>query len=147
MTFDPCCQVPLVTSLLRMTSGVKLQLLVDGVMRSPVATIEPTATLREASRSLRDRQIGTLAVVDNSDVLGIISERDVVRALADGADADRVPVVSVMSRDPRYLTAGERVEAAVDVMLTVGIRHLPVFEEGELIGMVSVRDLVAPLRS
>lgn len=130
-----------------MTSGVKLRVPVDGVMRSPVATIEPTASLREASRALRDWQIGTLAVVDNTDVLGIISERDIVCALAEGADADQVPVKSVMSRDPRYLTAGEDVTAAVDVMLAVGIRHLPVFEEGELIGMVSVRDLVASLRS
>ena len=130
-----------------MTHGAKFQDVIDGVMRSPVATIAPAASLREASVALRDWQIGTLAVMNNSDIVGIVSERDVVRAIADGADADRVSVDSVMSRDPRYLTAGEDVASAVDVMLAVGIRHLPVFEEGELIGMVSVRDLVGSLRS
>ena len=116
-------------------------------MTTPVMTIEASASLRLASLALSSGRIGTLVVTDGSDVLGILSERDIVCAVAEGADPDKIPVASAMSRDPRYLTAGEDVTAAIEVMLAAGIRHLPVFEEGELIGMVSIRDLLGSLPS
>ena len=65
--------------------------------------------------------------------------------MAEGADPDEVWVADVMSERPRYLTNSDRVSDAVDVMLTVGIRHLPVLDEGELVGMVSIRDLARGL--
>ena len=129
-----------------MTPVANLNGLIDGVMHTPVVTIGAAESLRDASVALRDRNVGTLAVVNGLEVSGIISERDVVRALADGADPDKVTVGVVMSRDPRYLTAGEAVTAAMDVMLAAEIRHLPVFDEGQLIGMVSMRDLIGALR-
>lgn len=116
-------------------------------MNTPVMTIEPSASLRAASQALSGGRVGTVVVVDGSDVLGILSERDIVHAVAEGADPDEVAVASAMSRDPRYLTSGEDATAAIDVMLAAGIRHLPVFEEGELIGMISIRDLLGALPS
>ena len=115
---------------------------VGGIMHSPVVAVDEKTTLREAARTLRDADIGTLAVEDEEAVAGIVSERDVTRALADGADPDEVWVADVMSREPRYATGGDQVSTALDVMLVAGIRHLPVLEEGELVGIVSMRDLV-----
>ncbi len=115
---------------------------VGGIMHSPVVAVDEKTTLREAARTLRDADIGTLAVEDEEAIAGIVSERDVTRALADGADPDEVWVADVMSREPRYATGGDQVSTALDVMLVAGIRHLPVLEEGELVGIVSMRDLL-----
>ncbi|MGC8470822.1 MAG: cyclic nucleotide-binding/CBS domain-containing protein [Acidimicrobiales bacterium] len=117
---------------------------VGRVMHSPVVAVDEKTTLREAARLLRDADIGTLVVEDEGEeaIAGIVSERDVTRALADGADPDEVWVADVMSREPRYATAGDQVSTALDVMLVAGIRHLPVLEEGELVGIVSMRDLL-----
>jgi CBS domain-containing protein len=76
-------------------------------MRSPAVTIERSATLRSAATALRDASVGTLAVMDDSSVAGVVSEHDIVRALADGADPDHAEVMDVMSEQPRYLTTGE----------------------------------------
>lgn len=111
-------------------------------MRSPVATVERTATLRQAASALRRADVGTLAVVDGTEIAGILSERDVTRALADGANPDEVWVADVMSEEPRYATTGDTVDGAREVMLSAGIRHLPVVDDCELVGMLSMRDLL-----
>jgi CBS domain-containing protein len=85
--------------------------------------------------------------MDGSTAAVILSERDIVHALADGADPDQIRVLDVMSKEPRYLTAGEDVAGAVDVMLDVGVRHLPVLDEGDVVGIVSMRDLMGLLRA
>ncbi len=117
---------------------------VGRVMHSPVVAVDEKTTLREAARLLRDADIGTLVVEDEDEetIAGIVSERDVTRALADGADPDEVWVADVMSREPRYATGGDQVSTALDVMLVAGIRHLPVLEDGAIVGIVSMRDLL-----
>jgi CBS domain-containing protein len=115
---------------------------VGSIMHSPVVTVDAHATLRQAACLLRDADIGTLAVMDAETIAGIVSERDVTRSLADGADPDEIWVADVMSSEPRYTTVGDQVSTALDVMLVAGIRHLPVIEEGELVGIVSMRDVL-----
>jgi CBS domain-containing protein len=114
-------------------------------MSTPVATIDARATLRQAARALRDANVGTLAIVAHEEVTGIVSERDVVRAIADEADPDEIWVADVMSGSPRYLTTADTVRGAIDVMLNAGFRHLPVMEDGELVGIVSLRGLARAL--
>ena len=123
------------------------EMLVDALMESPVRTIEGRATLRDAARALHEGDMGTLVIMHGSAIAGILSERDVVRALADGTDPDNTPVRDVMSKDPRYLTTADTVTAAVEIMLAAGIRHLPVVDEAELVGIVSIRDLLGELRT
>lgn len=112
-------------------------------MTSPILTVEPTITLRAVSAILRDSDIGTVVVLEGAGVAGILSERDIVRALADGADPDQVWVGDVMTCSPRYLTVGEPFDDAAATMLSAGVRHLPVFDEGEVVGIVSIRDVAA----
>lgn len=118
---------------------------VPSVMRTHVAAVEVETTLRAAARSLRTAGVGTLAIMDGPEIVGVVSERDLVRALADGSDVDQVRVGSVMSRDPRYLTIGDSVGTALEVMVDAHVRHLPVVDEGELVGMVSIRDVARSL--
>ncbi|MBO0713198.1 MAG: CBS domain-containing protein [Acidimicrobiales bacterium] len=116
------------------------------IMHTSVQAIDRQSTLRTAAGRLRDAEVGTLAIMEGSAIAGIVSERDVVRALADGADPDEVWVGDVMSELPRYLTPGDSVHGALEVMLAAGIRHLPVVDEGELVGIVSIRDVARHLR-
>jgi CBS domain-containing protein len=116
-------------------------------MKTAVAAIEAQATLRDAARALSDADVGTLVIMDGPEITGIVSERDVVRALAGDADPDTVLVGDVMSESPRYVTLDERAATAIETMLAAGIRHLPVIDEGELVGIISMRDLVEVLFS
>jgi CBS domain-containing protein len=76
-----------------------------------------------------------------SAIAGILSERDLVRAIAEDANPDEVWVGDIMTEEPRYLTVGEGLVSALEIMLAAGIRHLPVIDDGELVGIVSIRDL------
>lgn len=114
-------------------------------MRPSVAEIDPSVTLREAARSLEAAGVGTLAIMDGAEISGIVSERDLVRALADGADPDRVEVRDVMTVNPRYLTLGDSAATALEIMLQARVRHLPVVDEGELVGILSIRDVARAL--
>jgi CBS domain-containing protein len=119
----------------------RLPVSVGSVMKGPVVTTGSETTLRDAARDLRRAEAGTLVVMDGSAIAGILSERDVVRALAEDADPDEVWVGDIMSEEPRYLTVGDEVGSALEIMLAAGIRHLPVVDEAELVGIVSIRDL------
>jgi CBS domain-containing protein len=109
-----------------------------------VLTIEPTALLAAAAKLLSERRIGAL-VVTGADrrIVGIISERDIVRALgARGARALEEPVAEVMTR--KVVTSSER-DTTAELMeqMTAGkFRHLPVVEQGRLVGIISIGDVV-----
>lgn len=115
------------------------------LMTSAVVSVEPTATLREAAVAMRDANVGAVAVVEGDEVAGVLSERDVVRATAGGSDPDRVQVGDAMAAGPRYLTLADTVGAAAEMMVEAGVRHLPVVDEGDLVGIVSIRDVVPAL--
>lgn len=119
---------------------------VTSIMHTSVQAIDRQSTLRTAAARLRDAEVGTLAIMEGSAIAGIVSERDVVRAAADGADPDEVWVGDVMSELPRHLTPGDSLHGALEIMLAAGIRHLPVVDEGELVGIVSIRDVARHLR-
>jgi CBS domain-containing protein len=75
-------------------------------------------------------------------LIGIISERDIVRAIADGRDADTAKVSEYMTPDPDFLEPDVEVTDAAEWMLAAGYRHLPVAEEGRVLGIVSMKDVM-----
>jgi CBS domain-containing protein len=109
-----------------------------------VATIEPTADLASAVKVLAERRIGALVVVGpDQRVAGIVSERDVVRVLAElGTAALEQPVGQVMTRKVVTCNRAETMSSIMERMTAGKFRHLPVVEEGQLIGIVSIGDVV-----
>jgi CBS domain-containing protein len=109
-----------------------------------VFTVSPGETLGRAAERLDEHRVGALVVHDEAEgIAGIVSERDVVRALArEGAAALDRPVSAFMSRDVVYAGPGETVDSLLARMTDRRIRHLPVSERDRLVGIVSIGDLV-----
>ncbi len=109
-----------------------------------VVTIEPTADLASAVKLLAARRIGALVVVGpDRQLAGIISERDIIRVLAaSGATALEQPVAQVMTRKVVSCNRSETMSSIMERMTVGKFRHLPVVEDGQLIGIVSIGDVV-----
>jgi len=108
-----------------------------------VFTCTADETLTSASALLFARGVGAMVVMDGEAVVGIISERDVVRAVAQGgAEALRQQVRRFMSGEVVSARMNETVDELMTRMTDQRIRHLPVFEGGRLVGIVSIGDLV-----
>ncbi|HVY20575.1 MAG TPA: CBS domain-containing protein [Bauldia sp.] len=109
-----------------------------------VATTTAAKTLAEAVASLAKRKIGALVVVENGDrIVGIISERDIVRVIAGkGAAALAEPVATVMTRGVVTCGESETIDSVMERMTRGRFRHLPVVTDGRLDGIVSIGDVV-----
>ena len=109
-----------------------------------VATIDPNRTLSEAARVLAERRIGALLIVDGQrPVSGIISERDIVRAVANlGAKALDEPVSRFMTEKVLTCTGETSINHVMELKTQQKFRHVPVVEGGRLVGIVSIRDVV-----
>lgn len=110
-------------------------------MSTDLVIVEPGATIAEAATLMGERGVGSALVVQGRRATGIFTERDVLRALASDFDAPRHPVEQWMTVDPVAIDADTGVDEARRLMLERGFRHLPVTEDGALVGIVSLRDL------
>jgi CBS domain-containing protein len=108
-----------------------------------VATINPSATLAIVAQRLRLEGIGALVVLEADRVVGIVSERDVVRAFAEHrAETASIKVADVMSRDVVSCRADDSLTRVLGLMTRHRVRHLPVLESGRLTGLISIGDAV-----
>lgn len=108
-----------------------------------VFTVTPSDSISSVAALLHARRVGALVVVDAGKVVGIVSERDVVRSLAEnGAPALERPVASCMTSDVLFARPVETVDALLERMTDRRVRHLPVCEGDKLLGIVSIGDLV-----
>lgn len=110
-------------------------------MTSASITESPAESLRNAAAVMWKRQTGSLLILDGDDIVGIVTERDVMKAVARGDDMDTTPVSAIMTRDVLTVDPATAVADAARHMSTRWIRHLPVVADGRLVGMVSQRDL------
>jgi len=119
---------------------------VKDVPPGPLLSVEPQTSLAEVAKRMRREDADSVAVMSEGRLLGIITERDLVRAIADGVDPQQAKADVIMSADPATVTADEEVAVVALKMLRLGIRHLPVVDQdGSPIGLISARDLVAVL--
>lgn len=117
-----------------------------GSLLSPaVATVQPTATLREAVETMAADRLGLLVVANTAGMVGVISERDVIAALADGADLEVERVRDHATDRVVTVEADLSVAEAARRMVDAEIRHLAVMRDGDVAGIVSVRDLLVAL--
>ncbi len=108
-----------------------------------VATITPETSVSGLLTELSVHNIGAMVVVSTDGVIGIVSERDVVRALQQrGADLLRQPVSEIMTTFVATCTPTDTVDSLSALMTTKRVRHIPVIEDGRLTGIVSIGDVV-----
>ena len=119
----------------------------DAVFSSMIVIAHSDEPIRDVVRRMRLNDIGAVVVVtrDNEDVVGIFSERDVVRAVADGADPASTPTSAYMTEGATTATPATPLREAARTMVGLGIRHLPVTSDAGLIGIVSLRDILIEL--
>jgi CBS domain-containing protein len=122
---------------------MKLGALVGG----SATVIGPEATLGDVAEVLVEDDVGSLGVVADRTLVGIITERDLVRAVASGADVEDELVSDWMAEAPDTFSPDVDIEEAGAWLLEVGYRHMPVMEDGELLGIVNLRDIMWALLS
>lgn len=110
-----------------------------------VHLVGPDARLSVVADAMVDGASDCVVVVDGRTLLGIITERDIVRAAAKSVDFDTSPVTEWMTASPDVFSPMTRVDEAATWLLETGYRHLPVVENGEIMGVVSIRDLLFAL--
>jgi CBS domain-containing protein len=111
------------------------------LMTADVVSVAPEDTLGEAAAKMTERGIGAVVVSDFGRMIGILSERDIMRAVADRIHSSEARVREWMTADPVTATTETSVEEAGRTMLENGFRHLPVVEGERAIGMLSIRDV------
>jgi CBS domain-containing protein len=108
-------------------------------------TLPPTATVMEAARIMAERRVGAVAVMSDSELVGLFTERDLLnRVVAAGRSPEDLTIESVMTPSPVTIGEGQSLADALDIMFGNRFRHLPVLNEaGRLIGVMSCRDIPA----
>src|SRR5215470_3095531 len=114
---------------------------VGDVMSRNLLTVEPTTALSAATELMNDRGVGAALVLSGGTVSGILTERDVLRAVATGR-VEGTNVAAWMTRDPETTDVAESTSLAAAVMLRGNFRHLPATDAGKPVGIVSIRDLM-----
>jgi CBS domain-containing protein len=109
-------------------------------------TTERDDTLLDAAGQMNCYQIGALPVFEQRRLIGIVTERDIVAALAEGADPVTTRVADYMTDRPVTVAPDDGLAVAAQRMADLGVRHLPVVEGGRLLGVLSMRDLLVPSR-
>ena len=119
-----------------------MQIVPDVVQPQKLASVAPEVMAVDAARLMADRRIGAILVVSGDRMIGIITERDIAfKVVAGGLDPRSTPVSAVMTKDPQTIGPHAHPLAALELMQNGRFRHLPVFDDGAVIGIVSIRDL------
>jgi CBS domain-containing protein len=110
---------------------------------SQVFAVKPDASVLEALKLMASKNTGAVMVMNGDKVAGILSERDCVRKLElAGKTATNTKVSEIMTSNVLYVEASQSLEECMAIMIDKNIRHLPVYEDGKLLGLISVRDVL-----
>jgi len=110
-------------------------------MSRDLLSVSPGDSLSEVAQRMVDRDVGAVLVMDGSELSGILTERDVLRAVAAGVEENTV-VSDWMTRDPDTMAPDDTTQHAAVLMIHGGFRHLPLMEGNDVVGMLSIRDLM-----
>jgi CBS domain-containing protein len=112
------------------------------VKRRPPAVVRPTTPMGEVVAEIRKMNRGSVLIVDDGSVVGIFTERDLMTRINHTGDWQSTPVAEVMTERPVTIRPDQTIADAVNLMVVGGYRHLPLVDEGSLIGLLSIRDLL-----
>jgi CBS domain-containing protein len=113
------------------------------VMKDRLVTVPSGTSVAEAAAAMTGARVGSALVVTGTSLLGILTERDVMRAAASGSDLTTSAVGRWMTKDPITAEPNTDADEAATLMLTHGFRHLPVLDGARLVGVVSLRDALS----
>jgi CBS domain-containing protein len=113
------------------------------IMSKDTFGVAPDAAVAEAAQSMVKRRLGSALVMQGAMLVGILTERDVLRAAASGRDLTATPVSEWMTPDPETAGPDTGASDAAELMLSRGFRHLPVVDGNTVTGIVSLRDLLS----
>lgn len=120
----------------------------DIVSQQKIELLPASTTVRDAARNMAERHIGAVLVGQGGELQGIFTERDLLmRVVARDLDPDATALSAVMTRDPDTVGPNDLASLALERMRTSGYRHVPVVENGTVVGIVSLRDLYAAAKS
>ena len=124
-----------------MAEGSKVRTVAE-LMSAPPVTALPSETIADVASRMEERKVGSVLVVDDRRCIGILTERDLVRFAASGAEAAVTKVSEWMTADPDVVAPESAVSDAFASLAEHGYRHIPVVEDGAVVGIVSLRDLM-----
>ena len=110
-------------------------------MTKDLLTLEPDVKLGDAAKRMAERGVGAVVVLAGERLAGILTERDILKAVATGFEAD-TRVSDWMTRHPETIESEDTTDHAAALMIHGGFRHLPVVDDGEIKGILSIRDLM-----
>ena len=114
---------------------------VGEIMTSDVLTVEPSDTIGETAQKMVERGVSSAVVSDYGTLIGIVTERDLTRAVAGRVHTSEARVREWMTSDPITLAPDASADEAARIMLDNGFRHVPIVDEGRAVGIVSIRDV------
>jgi CBS domain-containing protein len=114
---------------------------VKELMTSDVLAVDPADTIGETAQKMVERGVSSAVVSDYGNLIGIVTERDLTRAVAGRVHTSEARVREWMTPDPLTLTSDASPAEAAKIMLDNGFRHVPIVEDGRPIGIVSIRDV------
>ena len=116
------------------------------IAKKNVISLGPQATLEEAIKKMKENDVGSVVITKNGELLGILTERDVVRLIGSGVPLN-VSLESVMNRNPITASPEDDVLVVAHKMVSHGLRHIPIVEKRKVIGIVSIKDVLRYLLS
>jgi CBS domain-containing protein len=114
-------------------------------MHRDLVTADPGASLRELAEIMYGEEVGSVVITEAGLVVGIVTQRDIVVALANGEDPDSVCAGDVMSEEPMCADVADTVRFTAERLAQAGVLHVPVLQDGRPVGLVSGRDLLISL--
>ena len=114
---------------------------VGEIMTSDVLTVDPSDTIGETAQKMVERGVSSAVVSDYGTLIGIVTERDLTRAVAGRVHTSEARVREWMTSDPITLGPDASADEAAKIMLDNGFRHVPIVDQGRAVGIVSIRDV------
>ncbi|MGM0606558.1 MAG: CBS domain-containing protein [Halobacteriota archaeon] len=118
---------------------------VKNIARTDVVTVQPTASIESVAALMNEEQIGSVVVVDGTEPVGLVTDRDIGIGVWQYDDPSTVTAADLMSSDPVTVDVGTEIYEALRTARSAGVRRLPLTEEGTLVGIVTLDDIIVLL--
>jgi CBS domain-containing protein len=117
------------------------------IMHKELVTVLPTATIHDAALKMKEQNVGSILIIDEGYLQGIVTDRDITLVVAaDFKDPKTVKVSEIMKREIKTVKADDDIETALSIMSKENVRRLPVKENGKIVGLLSSADLATEIK-